>query len=99
MKFKPLQDRVVVKRLESDEKTSGGIIIPDTAKEKPSEGEIVAVGPGERNIHGGGLMGVNGIEVGDKIVYGKFQGVEINHNGEDLFVVMERDVIAVIDEE
>ena len=99
--IRPTGSRVVVKKPTRQERTDSGIILPDTVEEgqQTAQGEVVAVGPGERNIHGGGLMGDNGIEVGDKIVYGKFQGVEINHKGEDLFVVMERDVIAVIDEE
>ena len=99
--IRPIDAREVVKKPTRQERTDSGIILPDTVEEgqQTAQGEVVAVGPGERNIHGGGLMGVNGIEVGDRIVYGKFQGVEINHKGEDLFVVMERDVIAVIDEE
>ena len=94
MKFKPLQDRVVVKRLESDEKTSGGIIIPDTAKEKPSEGEIVAVGPGELT-EDGKLKPMN-VKEGDKILYGKYSGTEVNVAGTDYIIMRESDILAVM---
>ena len=94
MKFKPLQDRVVVKRLESDEKTSGGIIIPDTAKEKPSEGEIVAVGPGELT-EDGKLKPMN-VKEGDKILFGKWSGTEVKMNGEDYLIMKESDIMGII---
>ena len=95
MKFKPLQDRVVVKRLESDEKTSGGIIIPDTAKEKPSEGEIVAVGPGEFT-EDGKLKPMN-VKEGDKILFGKWSGTEVKLDGQDLLIMKESDIMGILE--
>ena len=94
MKFKPLHDRVVVKRLESDEKTSGGIIIPDTAKEKPSEGEVLAVGPGE--ITEDGKLKPMNVKKGDKILFSKYGGNELSVGGEDLMIMEETDVLAII---
>ena len=94
MKFKPLHDRVVVKRLESDEKTSGGIIIPDTAKEKPSEGEVLAVGPGE--VTEDGKLRPMNVKKGDKILFSKYGGNELSVGGEDLMIMEETDVLAII---
>jgi len=94
MKFKPLQDRVVVKRLESDEKSSGGIIIPDTAKEKPSEGEVIAVGPGELT-EDGKLKPMN-VKQGDKILFGKWSGTEVKINDEELLIMKESDILGII---
>ena len=94
MKFKPLHDRVVVKRLETDEKSSGGIIIPDTAKEKPSEGEIVAVGPGETGEDG--KLKAMGVKAGDKVLFGKWSGTEVKLDGEDLLIMKESDIMGII---
>lgn len=94
MKFKPLHDRVVVKRLETDEKTSGGIIIPDTAKEKPSEGEIVAVGPGEASEDG--KLKPMGVKAGDKVLFGKWSGTEVKLDGQDLLIMKESDIMGII---
>jgi chaperonin GroES len=95
MKFKPLQDRVVVRRLESDEKSAGGIIIPDTAKEKPSEGEIVAVGPGELT-EDGKLKPMN-VKQGDKVLFGKWSGTEVKLDGMDLLIMKESDIMGILD--
>jgi chaperonin GroES len=95
MKFRPLHDRVVVKRLEGEEKTKGGIIIPDTAKEKPQEGEIVAVGPGARD-ETGTLVPLD-VKVGDRILFGKWSGTEVKIDGEDLLIMKESDVMGVIE--
>ena len=95
MKFRPLHDRVVVKRLEAEEKTLGGIIIPDTAKEKPQEGEIVAVGPGARDEKGK-LVPID-LKKGDKILFGKWSGSEIKLDGEELLIMKESDVMGVIE--
>ena len=94
MKFKPLHDRVVVKRLETDEKTTGGIIIPDTAKEKPSEGEIVAVGPGETGEDG--KLKPMGVKEGDKVLFGKWSGTEVKLDGNDLLIMKESDIMGII---
>jgi chaperonin GroES len=94
-KFKPLHDRVVVRRIDSDERTKGGIIIPDTAKEKPSEGEVVAVGPGARDERGT-LVSLD-VKVGDRILFGKWSGTEVKLNGEDLLIMKESDILGVID--
>ena len=94
MKFKPLHDRVVVKRLETDEKSSGGIIIPDTAKEKPSEGEIIAVGPGETGDDG--KLKAMGVKAGDKVLFGKWSGTEVKLDGEDLLIMKESDIMGII---
>ncbi|MGF1462804.1 MAG: co-chaperone GroES [Maricaulaceae bacterium] len=94
MKFHPLHDRVVVRRIEEDAKTSGGIIIPDTAKEKPQEGEIVAVGPGARGDDNERVpLDVN---AGDRILFGKWSGTEIKVDGEDLLIMKESDILGVI---
>jgi len=95
MAFRPLGDRVLVKRVEEEAKTKGGIIIPDTAKEKPQEGEVVAVGPGARDDSGR----VNPLELkaGDRILFGKWSGSEVKIDGEDLIIMKESDVLGVID--
>lgn len=93
--FRPLHDRVVVRRVESEAKTKGGIIIPDTAKEKPMEGEVVAVGPGARDEKGA-LVALD-VKAGDRILFGKWSGTEIKLNGEDLLIMKESDVMGVIE--
>jgi len=95
MKFRPLHDRVVVRRVESEEKTAGGIIIPDTAKEKPQEGEIIAVGPGGRD-ESGKLVPLD-VKVGDRILFGKWSGTEVKIDGEDLLIMKESDVMGVLE--
>ncbi len=95
MKFRPLHDRVVVKRIDAEEKTKGGIIIPDTAKEKPQEGEVIAVGPGARDENGK-LVALD-VKVGDRILFGKWSGTEIKLDGEDLLIMKESDVMGVIE--
>ncbi len=95
MKFRPLHDRVVVRRLEGETKTAGGIIIPDTAKEKPSEGEIIAVGPGGRD-ESGKLIPID-LKVGDRILFGKWSGTEVKIDGEELLIMKESDVMGVIE--
>ena len=97
MTFRPLHDRILVRRIEADEKTAGGIIIPDTAKEKPSEGEVIAVGPGARD-EAGKLVELD-VKVGDRILVGKWSGTEIKLNGEDLLIMKESDVMGVIEAE
>lgn len=92
-KFRPLHDRVVVRRVESESKTAGGIIIPDTAKEKPQQGEIVAVGPGRYEKDKRVPMDV---KVGDKVLYGKYSGTEVTVDGEQLLILRESDVLAVL---
>ena len=94
MSFRPLHDRVVVKRLTAEEKTAGGIIIPDTAKEKPMEGEVVAVGPGARN-EAGQLVPLD-VKAGDKILFGKWSGTEVKLNGEELLIMKESDIMGII---
>jgi chaperonin GroES len=95
MKFRPLHDRVVVRRLNAEEKTAGGIIIPDTAKEKPMEGEIIAVGPGGRNEQGQ-LVPLD-VKAGDIILFGKWSGTEVKLDGEELLIMKESDVMGVIE--
>jgi chaperonin GroES len=95
MKFRPLHDRVVVKRLESETKTSGGIIIPDTATEKPQQGEVVAVGPGSRD-ETGKLVALD-IKKGDKVLFGKWSGTEVKIDGEELLIMKESDVMGVLE--
>jgi chaperonin GroES len=95
MTFRPLHDRILVRRIEAEEKTAGGIIIPDTAKEKPQEGEVIAVGPGARD-DSGQLLSLD-VKVGDRILFGKWSGTEIRLNGEDLLIMKESDVMGVID--
>lgn len=95
MTFRPLHDRILVRRIEAEEKTAGGIIIPDTAKEKPSEGEVIAVGSGRRDENGK-LVELD-VKVGDRILFGKWSGTEIKLNGEDLLIMKESDVMGVIE--
>ena len=95
MKFRPLHDRVVVKRIEAEEKTKGGIIIPDTAKEKPQEGEVIAVGPGGRDDNGK-LIPID-LKVGDRILFGKWSGNEIKLDGEELLIMKESDILGIVD--
>src|SRR5690606_11155718 len=92
--FRPLHDRVVVRRVESEEKTKGGIIIPDTAKEKPQEGEIVAVGSGARD-ESGKVVALD-VKVGDRILFGKWSGTDVKLDGEDLLIMKEADIMGVI---
>jgi chaperonin GroES len=94
MKFRPLQDRVVVRRVDQEEKTAGGIIIPDTAKEKPMEGEVLAVGPGARSEDG--KIHPLDVKPGDRILFGKWSGTEIKLDGEDLLIMKESDIMGVI---
>ena len=95
MKFRPLHDRVVVKRIDAEEKSKGGIIIPDTAKEKPSQGEIIAVGPGGRDENGK-LIPID-LKAGDTVLFGKWSGTEVKIDGEDLLIMKESDVMGVIE--
>jgi chaperonin GroES len=95
MKFRPLHDRVVVRRIDAEEKTAGGIIIPDTAQEKPSQGEVVAVGPGGRD-EAGKLIPID-LKVGDIVLFGKWSGTEVKIGGEDLLIMKESDVMGVIE--
>ncbi|WP_075995683.1 co-chaperone GroES [Salaquimonas pukyongi] len=94
MNFRPLHDRVVVRRVESEEKTAGGIILPDTAQEKPSEGEIVAVGSGARDENGK-LVELD-VKVGDRVLFGKWSGTEVKLNGEEVLIMKESDIMGVI---
>ena len=94
VKFRPLHDRVVVRRVESEEKTAGGIIIPDTAKEKPSEGEVVAVGSGARD-DSGNVVELD-VKAGDRILFGKWSGTEVKLNGEDLLIMKESDIMGIV---
>ncbi|MDA8230841.1 MAG: co-chaperone GroES [Magnetospirillum sp.] len=94
MKFRPLHDRVLVKRLESEEKTAGGIIIPDTAKEKPMQGEVVAVGPGGRG-EDGKLVPLD-VKAGDRILFGKWSGTEVKIDGQELLIMKESDILGVL---
>ncbi|KAB2709154.1 co-chaperone GroES [Brucella intermedia] len=95
MSFRPLHDRILVRRVESEEKTKGGIIIPDTAKEKPQEGEVIAVGPGARND--AGQIQALDVKAGDRILFGKWSGTEIKINGENLLIMKESDVMGIIE--
>ncbi len=95
MKFRPLHDRVVVRRIEEDVKTAGGIIIPDTAKEKPQQGEIVAVGPGARNEKGE-LVTLD-VKAGDRILFGKWSGTEVKIDGEELLIMKESDILGILE--
>ena len=95
MKFRPLHDRVVVRRVEQEAKTAGGIIIPDTAKEKPMEGEIIAVGPGGRD-ESGKLIPID-VKPGDRILFGKWSGTEVKIDGEELLIMKESDIMGVIE--
>jgi chaperonin GroES len=95
MKFRPLHDRVVVKRVEEDTKTAGGIIIPDTAKEKPQQGEVVAVGPGARDEQGK-IVELE-VKPGDRVLFGKWSGTEVKIDGEDLLIMKESDILGVLE--
>ena len=95
MKFRPLHDRVLIKVLDSEEKTAGGIIIPDTAKEKPQEGEVVAIGPGIKNDQG--KLSPLDVKVGDIVLFGKYSGTEVKLDSDELVVMREDDIMAVID--
>jgi len=95
MKFRPLHDRVVVRRVEQDEKTAGGIIIPDTAKEKPMEGEVIAVGPGARGEDG--VIHPLDVKAGDRILFGKWSGTEVKLDGEELIIMKEADIMGVLE--
>jgi chaperonin GroES len=95
MKFRPLHDRVLVKRKESEEKTAGGIIIPDTAKEKPQQGEVVAVGPGARG-EDGQIVALD-VKVGDSVLFGKWSGTEVTVEGEDLLIMKETDIMGIVE--
>ena len=95
MSFRPLGDRVLVKRVEEESKTKGGIIIPDTAKEKPQEGEVLAVGPGARDESGKRVE--PDVKAGDRILFGKWSGTEVKIDGEDLIIMKESDILGVVD--
>ena len=96
MKFRPLQDRVLIRRIDEEEKTKGGIIIPDTAKEKPMEGEVIAAGPGARGDDG--ALHPLDVKVGDRVLFGKWSGTEIKIEGEDLVVMKESDIMGVVEQ-
>jgi chaperonin GroES len=95
MTVRPLHDRVVVRRIEEDHKTPGGVIIPDTAKEKPSQGEVVAVGPGTRNEHG--VLVPLDVKAGDRVLFGKWSGTEVKIDGQDLLIMKESDILAIVE--
>jgi chaperonin GroES len=95
MKFKPLHDRVLIRRVEEETRTSGGIIIPDTAKEKPTEGEVLAVGPGGRNEKGDLIP--MGVKAGDRVLFGKYSGTEVKMNGEELIICKESDIMGIVE--
>jgi chaperonin GroES len=97
MKFRPLHDRVLVSRVESEEKTAGGIIIPDTAKEKPMEGEVIAVGPGARDENG--KLHALDVKAGDRVLFGKWSGTEVKIDGRDYVIMKESDIMGVLVEE
>ncbi len=96
MNFRPLHDRVVVRRIEGEDKTKGGIIIPDTAKEKPQEGEVIAVGPGSRD-ESGKLLPIDH-KAGDRVLFGKWSGSEVKIDGEDLLIMKESDIMGVVEQ-
>ena len=95
MKFRPLHDRVVVKRIEEEAKTAGGIIIPDTAKEKPQQGEVIAVGPGARDE--AGKVNPPDVKVGDRVLFGKWSGSEVKIDGEELLIMKESDILGILE--
>src|SRR3954451_12073831 len=95
MKFRPLHDRVVVRRLDAEEKTAGGILIPDTAREKPMEGEVIAVGPGARNEQGQ-IVALD-VKEGDRILFGKWSGTEVKLDGEELLIMKESDIMGIVE--
>jgi chaperonin GroES len=94
MKFRPLHDRVVIRRIEAEEKTAGGIIIPDTAKEKPQEGEVIAVGPGARDESG--KVAALDVKAGDRVLFGKWSGTEVRIDGQDLLIMKESDIMGIV---
>ena len=94
MKIKPLSDRVIIKAQEAEEKTASGIILPDTAKEKPQMGEVVSIGPGKTNDSGNHIKMT--VKKGDKVLYGKYSGTEINYEGNDLLIMRETDILAIL---
>ncbi len=96
MQFRPLHDRVVVRRIEGEEKSKGGIIIPDTAKERPQQGEVVAVGPGARDESG--KVNALDVKVGDKVLFGKWSGTEVKIDGDDLLIMKESDILGILDD-
>ena len=96
MKFRPLHDRIVVRRIDAEQKTAGGIIIPDTAKEKPQQGEVIAVGPGAHNEQGQ-LVPLD-VQVGDTVLFGKWSGTEVKIDGEDLLIMKESDIMGVLEQ-
>src|SRR3954462_14553167 len=96
MKLRPLHDRVIVKRLENETKTASGIVIPDTAAEKPDQGEVLAVGPGKRNEKNGGFIAPN-VKVGDRVLFGKYSGQTVKVDGDELLVMTEGDLFAVVE--
>jgi chaperonin GroES len=95
MKFRPLHDRIVVRRIEAEERTAGGIIIPDTAKEKPQQGEVIAVGPGARDENG--KVNPLDVTVGDRVLFGKWSGTEVKIDGQDLLIMKESDIMGVLE--
>jgi chaperonin GroES len=97
MKFRPLHDRVVVKRIDAEDRSAGGIIIPDTAKEKPSQGEVIAVGPGGRDDNGK-LIAID-LKAGDRVLFGKWSGTEVKIDGQELLIMKESDIMGVLDEQ
>ncbi|HZH53754.1 MAG TPA: co-chaperone GroES [Microvirga sp.] len=97
MKFRPLHDRVLIRRIEPEEKTAGGIIIPDTAKEKPQQGEVVAVGPGARDENG--KVQALDVKAGDRVLFGKWSGTEVRIDGEDLLIMKESDIMGILEQE
>ena len=96
MNFRPLHDRVVVRRIDAEEKTKGGIIIPDTAKEKPQEGEVIAVGPGARDENG--VLRALDVKAGDRILFGKWSGTEVRLDGQDLLIMKESDIMGIVEQ-
>lgn len=96
MKFRPLHDRVVVRRIEEEERSAGGVIIPDTAKEKPMEGEIIAVGPGARDDKGN-IVPLD-VEAGDRVLFGKWSGTEVKVDGEELLIMKESDIMGILED-
>jgi chaperonin GroES len=97
MKFRPLHDRVVVRRIDAEEKSAGGIIIPDTAKEKPHQGEVIAVGPGARDEHG--KLTPLDVKAGDTVLFGKWSGTEVKIDGEELLIMKESDIMGVLEQQ
>jgi chaperonin GroES len=95
MKFRPLHDRIVVRRIEPEERTAGGIIIPDTAKEKPQQGEVIAVGPGARD-ESGKVVALD-VKAGDRVLFGKWSGTEVRVGGEDLLIMKESDIMGILE--